>query len=74
MFTYVVVPVTFLLLEKLQKATVKSHYIRLSVCPFVCPRGKIWLPMDGFLQNLVTECSSKVCREASSVVSDKNNR
>ena len=76
MFTNVVVPVIcFLMLQKFKKkTTVKGYHIRLSVCPFVCPHGTIRLPMDGFSQNLISEYFTKVFREASSVISDKNNR
>jgi hypothetical protein len=57
-----------------KKTTVKGYHIRLSVCPFVCLHGPIRRPMDGFSQNLISEYFSKVFREASSVISDKNNR
>jgi hypothetical protein len=59
MFTYVVVPVIFLMLEKLQKTTVKSHYIRLSLCPFVCPHEIFRLPIGGFSQNFILNAFRK---------------
>jgi hypothetical protein len=37
-----------------------------SSCLSVRPRGKTWLPLDGFSWNLIFQCFSKICWENSS--------
>lgn len=46
----------------------------LSVCPSVCPYGRIRLPLDRFSRNLTFKYLSKLLRENSSFIKSDNNK
>jgi hypothetical protein len=47
-------------IRKIVKATVSFV---MSVCPSVCPRGKVQFPLHGFSWNLIYEYFSSICWE-----------
>jgi len=54
-------------MAKERKTTISCYCLSLfSVCPFVCPHGKIVLPLNGFPLNLTFENFSNTCHENSS--------
>jgi hypothetical protein len=57
------------------KYVTKSDYQPCHVYPSVSPHVANWIPLDGFLWNLMYEYFLKICRENSNFIkSDKNNR
>jgi len=54
--TFALITYFFLILtyfKRVRKISKSDYYFVTSVCPSVRPRGAIWLPLDGFLLNLV---------------------
>ena len=57
----------FSFLGAMAKVRGKKRQLR-HVCPSVRLHGTTWLPLDGFLWNLICEYFSKICRENSSII------
>jgi len=54
---------------KLQKPTISFvMYVRLPVRPSLLPHATTRLPLNGFLQNLISGYFSKICRDNSSLI------